>query len=173
MEGMLSRDAVALGLTYIATSLSRKIDQARIDIYHRELGRSMDDEQFAVAVKAVLDEDDKFPSIARLKAAGKGWRRREKGVPYIVGGGPLSECLSDIDAGRAYGGEDQFRGRPGVTPTVERLVYEDAAVMVEAIPGEGITDRLRRIAARAEAELGRLEAAAMPKAEPTPVQGEL
>lgn len=173
---LLSRDAVALGLTYIATSLSRKIDQARIDIYHRELGRSMDDEQFAQAVAAVLDEDDKFPSIARLKAFGRaaGGRRRERGVPHILGCGPLSECLADIDAGRSYGGDDQFRGRATTKPAIERLVYEDAAAVIEPLPGETLSERLRRIANHAESQLARMEAPPeKPAPQPEPVQGEL
>ena len=171
MQGMLSRDAVALGLTYIATSLSRKIDQARIDIYHRELSRTLDDDQFRAAVAAVLDEDEKFPSIARLKGAGKGHRRQERVTPYIRDCGPLSECLSDTDSGRAYGGADQYRGRKHTKPEIERLVYEDAAVMAEAIPGEGLSARLRRIARKAEDALERMEALAEPA--PEPIQGEL
>lgn len=162
---MLSRDTVNFHLSYLATALRRKLDDRVIDIYHRECARTMDDEHFASAVQAVLDEDDKFPSIARLKAIGKGHRSRERGVAHIMGAdredlGPAQECLSALDAGRSYGGLDQFRGRPTVTPMIEWLVYQDAAVTVEALPGEGLSSRLKRIAACAEHEISRLMAAA-------------
>jgi hypothetical protein len=169
-DQLLSRDAVALGLTYIATSLSRKIDQARIDIYHRELSRmGMDDRQFNAAVAEVLATDDKFPSIARIRACAG--HKREAGEPYVRGIGPQRDYLADIDAGRSTGGDDQYRGRPGIKPMIERLVYEDAAITVEAIPGEGITDRLKRIVRKAEGGLERMEASAtMPKEATQPAQ---
>lgn len=166
----LSRDTVMFHLTYLATALRRKLDQRVIDIYHRECGRTMDDEQFTAAVAAVLDEDDKFPSIARLRAIGKGHHRRESGTPHIRDCGPLSECLSDVDAGRSYGGEDQFRGRKHVKPVIERLVYEDAAVTLDPISGEGLSQTLRRITQKAEAEISRLEAASMPPPPPESAQ---
>lgn len=162
MTGLLSRDTVMLHLTYLATALRRKIDQRVIDIYHRECGRTMDDDQFTAAVAAVLDEDDKFPAISRLKAIGKGQHRRERGTPYIVGAGPLADCLADVDAERSYGGDDQFRGRTYTKPAIERLVYEDAAATVKQLPGEGLSAWFRRIALRAEAEIGRMEASAIP-----------
>lgn len=170
---MLSRDTVNFHLSYLATAMRRKLDDRVVDIFHRECGRTMDDDQFTAAVATVLDEDDKFPSIARLKAAGKGHRRRERGEAHVLGIGSLTEYLADIDAGRSPGGDDQYRGRPGVKPMVERLVYEDAAIMVEALPGEGLTARLRRIAAKAEAELARMSASATAPAPPEPIQGEL
>ncbi len=163
---MLSRETVNFHLTYLATALRRKLDQRVVDIYHRECGRTMDDEQFTAAVAAVLDEDDKFPSIARLRAIGKGHHRRERGVAHIRDIGPLSECFDAIDAGRSYGGDDQWRGRPNTKPHVERLVYEDAAITCEPIPGEGLSDRLRRIARTAEAAIERMEARATATAPP-------
>ena len=171
---MLGRESVSFNLTRVAMGFRRKIDDRLIDVYHRQLERHLDDEQFAVAIQAVLDEDDKFPSIARILAAGRSYRRHERGTPYIVDGGPLSECLADIDAGRSYGGDDQFRGRTHTKPAIERLVYEDAAVTVEAVSGEGLSDRLRRIMVKAEETISRMETAATtPQPQPQPIQGEL
>jgi len=171
---MLSRDAVMLGLTYLATAQRRKVDPRAVDIYHRECGRTMNDAQFGAAISMVLEEEEsRWPSIGHLKALARGGGRREVGVPYIRECGPLSECLSDIDSGRSYGGADQYRGRPHTKPHVERLVYEDAAVTVPVTPGEAITNRLRRIAQRAEAELERMESATASSPQPSASQGEL
>lgn len=173
-ENMLSRDVVIVQLTQLAVRMSRKIEAKTFDAYHSFFVGRLDDEQFIHACKIVTEEDDRFPAPSRILSAGKEHRRRENGSAYILNCEPLSECLSDVDRGHAYGGDDQFRGRPHTSPAVERLVYEDAAVTVEAIPGEALTSRLRRIVAVAEGALERMEArATAAEATPPPAQAEL
>lgn len=173
-ENMLSRDVVILQLTQLAVRLGRKIEAKTFDAYHSFFVGRLDDEQFIYACKIVTEEDDRFPAPSRILSAGKGHRRREHGAPYILNCGPLSECLSDVDRGHAYGGDDQFRGRPHTSPAVERLVYEDAAITAETIPDEPVTSRLRRIVSVAESALERMEArATMPAPPPPPAQAEL
>lgn len=162
----MSRELVIVELTKLAARLNRKIEAKTFDAYHSFLAARLDDAQFYYACQAITEADDRFPAISRILDAAKEHRHTHGGQPYIVGAGPLAECLADLDAGRAYGGGDQFRGRPGVTPQVERLVYEDAAYTVEVIPDEGITARSKRIVEKAEAELARLVAAALPPEPP-------
>jgi hypothetical protein len=160
----------------LAVPFRRKLGDREIDSYHHELARHLDDMQFTSACTLALEQDDKFPSIARLLALGRGGLSREQGVPYIRDIGRLSDCLADIDAGRSYGGDDQYRGRPGIKPMIERLVYEDAACVVEPRPGELLIARLIQISEKAEAELSRMETAAtaatMPTAQPRLPQAE-
>lgn len=171
LDSILGRDTVILQLTQLAVRLGRKLDSKTFDAYHSFLAHRMNDEQFIHACQIITEEDDRFPPISRILGAARGHRSHEYGVPYVLNSGPLSECLSDVDRGHAYAGDDQFRGRPHTSPAVERLVYEDAAITVEAIPGEGITDRLKRIVRKAEGELERMEASAtMPKEATHPAQ---
>lgn len=160
---MLNRDLVVARLTYIATMLRRKIDQRILDGYHRELDRlGMTDDQFTMACQDVIDEDDRFPSIKRLRELGRQHRRHERGVPFLRDGfreeiGMLSECLAALDDGRTYGGSDQYRGRQFIKPMIEELIYLDAATTVEPVAGEPHSSRLKRIVAKAEAEIASIQ----------------
>jgi len=154
---MLDKESVVFQLTSLATAMRRKLDPRTVDAYHRVLAGKINTDQFVRACQVVVEEDDKFPSVARLLSAGRAHRERERGVPY-VNGVPLSEVLAAVDSGTTVPVMDDplFRGRPGVTPMVERIVYEDAAVTVEPAAEEPMSSRLRRIYQKAEAELGRL-----------------
>lgn len=161
---MLSKERVGLQLARLGTAFRRKIDARMVEVYWRRLTVHLDDEQLDRAVDLLLDDADRFPTIKDLLGTGR-HRNRERGVPYVTDSQrqdiePLSEYLSSLDSGRSPGaGDDQFRGRKDVSPRVERLVYEDAVVTTPVIQTDQLTDRLRRIANTAEAELFRLEKA--------------
>lgn len=161
---MLSKESVTLRMGWLAAAHRRKIDVRQIEIYHRVLSQSLDEDQFANACERALEEDDKVPSIQRLLELGRGYKGRERGIPYVVDSrrgeiGPLGQVIADVDQGRPVQSDDAFRGRRGVKPHIERLVYEDAVATCPPVPDEHFTDRLRRIAEKAEAELARMEAA--------------
>ena len=63
----MDRKTFQQGLAYLGTAYDMRLSHERVDVYWDQLG-GFHDEPFLEAVKIYVAHDERFPSVARLRA---------------------------------------------------------------------------------------------------------